>query len=155
MASVRSSNCWLSRKRPTIAYGSGRQLGGVEAVIDKDHASGRLARDIRADILILATDTAGAFVGFGTPEQRLIRRASPEALLSGYLSQFAAGSMLPKIIAACDFVRATGNPAVIGALSDIDGMLSSSAGTVVSADAHGIEFEWPAESTDAVIRSGR
>ena len=85
------------------AYGGQRQLVGVEAVIDKDHASGLLARDIDADLLIMATDAPAAFVGFGTPDQRAIARANPDALLDQYRSEFAAGSMLPKIIAACDF----------------------------------------------------
>src|SRR6478609_3601396 len=100
------------------AYGPDRQLTGIEAVIDKDHASGLLARDIDADLLIMATDATAAFVGFGTPEQRAIIRAQPDALLDRYASEFAAGSMLPKIIAACDFARASGKEAVIGALTD-------------------------------------
>jgi Arginine deiminase/Aspartate/ornithine carbamoyltransferase, Asp/Orn binding domain/Amino acid kinase family len=48
------------------AYRPGQQLTGVEAVIDKDRASALLARDIGADILILATDASAVFVGFGT-----------------------------------------------------------------------------------------
>ena len=110
------------------AYRPGRQLAGVEAVIDKDRASALLARDVSADILIMATDAPAAFTGFGTAAQRAITAANPDALLAGYETEFAAGSMLPKVTAACDFAKATGKPAVIGALSDIEFMLAGTAG---------------------------
>ena len=122
------------------AYRADGQLVGVEAVIDKDHASGLLARDVDADILIMATDAPGAFVGFGTPKARAIAHADPDALLTEYQGEFAAGSMLPKIIAACDFARATDKPAVIGALADIDAMLAGTAGTRISTDVTGVVF---------------
>ena len=122
------------------AYRPGRQLVGVEAVIDKDRASALLARDVDADILIMATDAQAVFVGFGTPAQRAITQADPDVLLAEYESEFAAGSMLPKVIAACDFARATGKPAVIGALSDIDGMLAGTAGTRVATGVTGVVF---------------
>jgi carbamate kinase len=120
------------------AYGAGRQLGGVEAVIDKDHASALLARDLDAGMLIMATDTPAVFVQFGTPHQRAIARADPVGLLAAHRSEFAAGSMLPKVLAACDFASATGRPAVIGALSDIDAMLTGTAGTRVSTEVSGV-----------------
>jgi carbamate kinase len=120
------------------AYRAGRQLVGVEAVIDKDHASALLARDIDADILIMATDADAAYLGFGTHHQRAITRAHPDALLAEHRDEFAAGSMLPKVLAACDFARGTGKPAVIGALADIDSMLGGTAGTRVSVEANGV-----------------
>ncbi len=46
---------------------------------------------------IMATDAPAAFVGFGTPEQRAIAQAHPDALLADYADEFAAGSMLPKV----------------------------------------------------------
>ena len=122
------------------AYRSGGQLAGVEAVIDKDHASGLLARDLEADMLIMATDTAAVFLGFGTPHQRAVARAHPDTLMAEHRSEFATGSMLPKVTAACDFARATNKPAVIGALADIDAMLAGTAGTRVSTEADGVEF---------------
>jgi carbamate kinase len=48
--------------------------------------------------------------------------------------------MLPKVLAACDFARAAGRPAVIGALSDIDGMLAGTAGTRIATDVDGVAF---------------
>ena len=109
---------------PTI-YRPGRQLTGIEAVIDKDRASALLANNIQADILIMATDAQAVYVGFGTPQQRAIVAADPDVLLAEYHAEFAAGSMLPKVMAACEFAGATGKPAVIGALSDIDAMLAA------------------------------
>jgi carbamate kinase len=48
--------------------------------------------------------------------------------------------MLPKVIAACDFAKASGKPAAIGALSDIDAMLAGTAGTRVDTNVTGVEF---------------
>ena len=122
------------------AYRPGRQLVGIEAVIDKDRASALLARDVAADILIMATDASAVFVGFGTPQQRAIVTAHPDVLLTEYEAEFAAGSMLPKVIAACDFAKTTGKPAAIGALADIDAMLAGTAGTRVTSDVKGVVF---------------
>jgi carbamate kinase len=124
-----------------VAYRPARRLVGVEAVIDKDRASALLARDTGADILIMATDAPAVFVGFGTPEQRAIVAADPDVLLAEHEAEFAAGSMLPKVIAACDFARTTGKPAVIGALSDIDAMLAGTAGTRVEPGVSGVTFD--------------
>ena len=96
------------------------------------------ARDVDADILIMATDAPAAFVGFGTPEQRAIARGASRRAARRARAEFAAGSMLPKVIAACDFARATGKPAVIGALADIEAMLAGTAGTRVSTDVDGV-----------------
>ena len=123
------------------AYRPGRQLVGVVAVIDKDRASALLARDVQADMLIMATDASAVFIGFGTDAQRAIAAADPDALIGGYESEFAAGSMLPKVIAACDFAKASGKPAVIGALADIDAMLAGTAGTRVDTDVTGVVFD--------------
>ena len=60
--------------------------------------------------------------------------------MAEHRSEFATGSMLPKVTAACDFARATNKPAVIGALADIDAMLAGTAGTRVSTEANGVEF---------------
>jgi carbamate kinase len=117
-----------------------RQLVGIEAVIDKDFASALLARDIDADVLIMATDASNVFVGFGTPQPRPITRAHPDVLLGKYESEFAAGSMLPKVKAACEFANATGKDGMIGALADIDRMLTGEAGTRVSTSVDGVEF---------------
>ena len=121
-------------------YEADRKLVGVEGVIDKDHASGLLARDVGADLFVMATDARAAFVGFGTAEQQRVVVAHPDALLETHRNEFAAGSMLPKVIAACDFARLTGKPAVIGALADIEALVSGSAGTRITTEIDGVEI---------------
>lgn len=113
-----------------------RTLVGVEAVIDKDRSSAVLAQDLEADLLVIATDTDAVYLGWGTPEQRAIAAASPEALLA---EQFPAGSMGPKVEAACQFVRSgPGRRAAIGSLGDIRAIIAGTRGTQVTADADGI-----------------
>ncbi|MDO9632903.1 MAG: carbamate kinase [Humidesulfovibrio sp.] len=115
-----------------VALGKdGHSLHGVEAVIDKDACSSLLARDLNADCLIIATDVSEVFLDFGLPTQRPVRSASPKALAR---VSFAAGSMGPKVAAACAFVKATGHRAVIGSLDQIEAMLSGEAGTEVRTD---------------------
>jgi carbamate kinase len=108
--------------------GKERQLAGIECVIDKDLATELLARELRADLLVMLTDADAVYTDWGKPTQRAIRRASPEAL--GAMS-FAAGSMGPKVDAACRFVRATGRNAAIGALDDLSRIIAGAAGTTV------------------------
>lgn len=105
-----------------------RYLTGIEAVIDKDHASALLARDLSADLLVLATDADGVYLGHGTSDARAIARATVDRLAE---LSFPAGSMGPKVEAACDYVTATGNRAVIGALDELAGLVDGSAGTSV------------------------
>jgi carbamate kinase len=121
---------------PTV-YDENRQLKGIEAVIDKDLCSALLAEQLDADLLLIATDVAAAFVDWGLPTQKAIAQAHPDEL--DHLS-FAAGSMGPKVQAACEFARHTGKPAVIGALGDIEGIVQGTAGTRVSVDAEGVQY---------------
>jgi carbamate kinase len=114
----------------------GRRLEGVEAVIDKDLASALLAVEIDADVLAIVTDVDAAYLDWGTPEQRAIRRATPEALRE---AGFAEGSMGPKVRAACQFVEQTGRVAVIGSISDTSALVRGEAGTVVTLEAEAIE----------------
>ena len=104
------------------------QYQGVEAVIDKDRASALLAREVDADLLVLATDVKGVYLEWGTPHARLIRHVTPNEMR---YHQFAPGSMGPKVDAACQFVEETGNRAVIGALGEILAMVEGTAGTSI------------------------
>ena len=121
------------RRHPGHVHGGsgdpGRQLVGVEAVIDKDLASALLARDLSADALVIVTDVDAVYADWGTPEQQAIRRATPEALGA---SEFAAGSMGPKVRAACQFVEETGGLAAIGSINDTPALLRGEAGTIVT-----------------------
>ena len=123
---------------PTM-YDEERRLIGIEAVIDKDHASGLLATGLGADFYIMATDADAVYVDWGKPTQRAIARAHPDALME-IADQFPVGSMGPKVVAACEFATETGNTAGIGGLTDIDEMLAGTAGTVVTTQQPGIVF---------------
>lgn len=114
---------------PTVRLGDGH-VEGVEAVIDKDRAAGLLAAELGADALLMLTDVEAVFAGWGTADQRPIRRARPEDLKG---MPFAAGSMGPKVDAASDFARRTGGIAGIGKLNDAAAILAGEAGTLVSA----------------------
>ena len=109
----------------------GHNLHGVDAVIDKDLCSGLLARDLDADCLIIATDVAAVYLDWGQPGQRAINKVTPQALAR---HTFPAGSMAPKVEAACKFVLATGKKAYIGSLNQIEEMLAGHAGTEVCLD---------------------
>ena len=124
----------------------GRTLVGVEAVIDKDLASALLARDLHADALMIVTDVDAVYSGWGTPEERAIRRATPEALGG---TEFAAGSMGPKVRAACSFVAETGGLAAIGSITDTPALLRGEAGTLVTRDAAGLELADAATGSSA------
>ncbi len=99
---------------------------GVEAVIDKDHASGLLAQEITADAFLMLTDVEGVFAHWGTSDETLIGQTTPDII---ELMSFPAGSMGPKVEAACDFVRATGGFAAIGRLADCMGLIAGTTGT--------------------------
>jgi carbamate kinase len=121
---------------PTIyEKGKERHLVGVEAVIDKDFCSELLAREVAADLFIMATDAAAVFVDWGAPTAKAIRRADP-ASLGAY--RFPAGSMGPKVDAACRFAKLTGKAAAIGELKDLAAIVRAEAGTTVVAAPAGL-----------------
>jgi len=119
------------------AYDQDQKLYGVEAVIDKDLASALLSRELDAEMFVMLTDVANVYADFGTPQQRPIRAAHPDALEQ---LDFADGSMGPKIQSACQFVRETGKQSAIGKLSDLTGIMSGEAGTLISNEIGGIVF---------------
>jgi carbamate kinase len=114
---------------PTVRTDGGR-LQGVEAVIDKDRASALLAREVNADVLILATDVDAVYVDWNGAARRPLRRTTPGELAALDLDP---GSMGPKVEAASEFVgRGGGRRAVIGALDDVMAMVAGTAGTQVA-----------------------
>jgi len=108
--------------------GKERFLVGVEAVIDKDFASELLAREVEADLFVMATDVDGVYADWGTSDQRRLEKVTPRELGA---SEFAAGSMGPKVEAAARFVEATGKRAAIGSLEQIEAIVNGDAGTQV------------------------
>ena len=109
-----------------------RKFRGVEAVIDKDLASAVLAKEIDADIFVIASDIAGAGINWGTPDQQILRRV-PASQMEQYLSegQFPAGSMGPKVEAITGFHKTTGNRGVICQIEDIEKAIAGQAGTEI------------------------
>ncbi len=132
--------CWLLEKGAVVICTGGggiptaylpdgtRTLVGVEAVIDKDLASELLARGVGADLFVMATDTEGVFLDWGTPAEKLLTTVTVDEISA---RDFASGSMGPKVDAAVRFVRATGNRAAIGRLEDIGRIAAGEAGTNV------------------------
>ena len=113
---------------PVITDAAGT-MRGVEAVIDKDLTAALLARSVHAEVLLLLTDVESVQENFGTARARSIQLATPGDLRA---RPFPAGSMGPKVDAACRFVEATGGMAAIGRLDDAEAMLHRKAGTIVA-----------------------
>lgn len=101
---------------------------GAEVVIDKDGSSALLAAEVDADLFVIATDAPAVMLDWGTPNERAIAQVTPDQLRS---FSFAAGSMGPKVEAACQFVSRTGKSAAIGRLEDLAGMVAGTHGTIV------------------------
>jgi len=114
---------------PTMYLPDG-SLVGAEVVVDKDRTSALLAQEVSADLLVLATDVDGVFLDWGTSDARLIERTTPDELRT---LDLPSGSMGAKVEAACVFVEATGQTAVIGCLDRLDTITSMAVGTVVTA----------------------
>ncbi len=105
-------------------------LTGAAAVIDKDLASGLLARSLGADRLIVATDVRRVQLDRGRPEQRDIDQlTSAEGLRYLAEGQFPAGSMGPKVRACAEFVGSSGTAAAICHLDDLAEAADGKAGT--------------------------
>ena len=112
---------------PVVVDREGR-LRGVEAVVDKDRAAALLAEGLHADALLMLTDVDAVQVDFGTPAARSLDDIDAAALRG---HTFAAGSMGPKVGAACRFAERTGGLAGIGALADAAAILRGERGTRV------------------------
>ncbi|MGD8844193.1 MAG: carbamate kinase [Desulfobacteraceae bacterium] len=108
----------------------GRRFSGVDAVIDKDLASAKLAQEVGVDIFVIATDVPGVALDFGSERERYISRLSL-AEAKRYLSenQFHAGAMKPKVEACMRLVKNGIEKAVIVNLTEIDKAVKGVAGT--------------------------
>lgn len=105
-------------------------LRGVEAVVDKDLASAVLARDIQAAELFILTGVEQVALHFGTPEEKRLSKITPQEARA-YLAEghFPAGSMGPKIEAACRFVESGGRRALITDIFTLTDALDGKTGT--------------------------
>jgi carbamate kinase len=112
---------------PVIRNDEG-DLVGIEAVIDKDRAAGLLAEELSADAFLMLTDVEAVYENWGTPKQAAIQNTTPAGLAG---MSFAAGSMGPKVDAACAFASNAGRIAGIGRLEDARAILEGRRGTTV------------------------
>jgi carbamate kinase len=115
----------------------GRKFAGVNAVIDKDLASAKLAEEVGVDLFLIATDVDGVALNFGKPGQRFLRSVSVEEA-SGYVLQghFPPGSMLPKVEAAIQYVSNGGKRAIITSLNSLCDAVAGKTGTEFLKETH-------------------
>lgn len=111
----------------------GRRFSGVDAVIDKDLCSAKLAEEVGVDTFVIATDVEGAALDYGRPNQRILRRITLREA-SQYLKEghFPPGSMGPKIEAAMQFAEKNGKRAVITSIENIEAAVKGEIGTEIS-----------------------
>jgi carbamate kinase len=109
---------------------NGKDLEGVDAVIDKDLASSLLAGQLHADLLIISTAVKQVALNFGKPDEQLIGTMTVSEA-EAYIEQdhFAPGSMLPKIQAALKFLKAGGKEVIITSPEFIKEAVLHGAGT--------------------------
>lgn len=105
-------------------------MQGVEGVVDKDLTASLLARRLNADRLVMLTDVEAVYLGWGGDHEQALGAATPSELRK---HSFAAGSMGPKVEAACRFVDATGRQAAIGGLTKAAEIVRGRSGTQISA----------------------
>ena len=99
-------------------------------MIDKDFAAELLAEQVDADIMMILTEVEKVAVTWGKPDQRSLDKMSlKEAARYVEEGQFAPGSMLPKVLAAVDFVRATGKEAIITSPENVRAAVVEGKGT--------------------------
>lgn len=115
-----------------VEQGEDGSLVGVEAVVDKDFSAALLAENLNADLLVILTAVEKVCIHFNTPKQKALSTVSA-ASLTGYLQEdhFPGGSMGPKVEAVLEFVRRTGNEAIITKLESLEAALRGETGTRV------------------------
>ena len=110
----------------------GRSFAGIDAVIDKDLASAKLAEEVGVDIFLIATDVAGVALRYGRSDQEFLRALTVNDA-ERYLEQgeFPPGSMGPKVEACIQFLRSGGKRAVIASIEEIERAVAGKSGTEI------------------------
>jgi len=107
-------------------------LEGIDAIVDKDAVAAVLARELKAELLVILTNVDAVYADWGTPSKRALSRLTvDEARELDSRGAFGEGSMAPKVRAAIDFVAATGGRAVIAELSQGMDAVHGRAGTTI------------------------
>lgn len=109
------------------------ELQGVEAIIDKDFASAKLAQEVEADCLIILTAVEKVAINYGQADQKWLDTMTPaETRMYIAQGQFAPGSMLPKVEAAIAFAEsAPGRTALITLLEKAKDGIEGRTGTLI------------------------
>ena len=116
---------------PVIKDGLGYK--GVDAVIDKDRTSAKLAADVKADMLVILTAVETVKTGFGTENEKEIRKMNiKEATELMNSHEFKEGSMLPKIEACIEYVKNSNGKALITSLQKAKEALAGKTGTIIT-----------------------
>lgn len=115
-----------------VVKGQTGELQGIEAVIDKDLAAACLVQELEADVLLILTDQPAVYLNYGQPNATKLRHITVEQAQE-YCREghFAAGSMLPKVMAAME-VASRGKTAIITSLDKALDALQGKAGTMIS-----------------------
>lgn len=117
---------------PTIVEDN--QYKFVDGVIDKDYVAAMVADQINADVLVILTNVPNAFINYGTEKEQSIKDVTVKQMQK-YIDtkQFAAGSMLPKVQAAMEFVSNGRNRrAIIANLLDLPDAIKGKCGTIIT-----------------------
>ena len=117
---------------PTIVEDG--QYKFVDGVIDKDYVAAMVANLIEADILVILTNVPNAFINYGTDKEQSLKDVTVKQLQK-YIEtkEFAAGSMLPKVQAAMEFVsKGNKRKAIIACLQDLPDAIKGKAGTIIT-----------------------
>ena len=132
----------LSQHKVVICGGGGgvpiiiedNQYKFVDGVIDKDYVASLVADKIDADILVILTNVPHACINYGTPKEQSLKDVTVKQMQQ-YIShkEFGAGSMLPKVQAALDFVNNGKNrKAIIARLEDLVDAIDGKIGTIIT-----------------------
>jgi len=110
-----------------------RKLVGVEAVIDKDYASQKLATQLKAECLIFLTDVKYVYLNYEKKNQKPLRRITLKQTKK-YLKEghFKEGSMKPKIESSIDFLKSGGKKVIITNVSSLKKALDNKDGTIIT-----------------------
>ena len=111
------------------------RLMGIEAVIDKDYASAKLAELVDADVFLILTGVDNVYINFNQPDQKKLENVTVNEMKQ-YIKegQFAPGSMLPKVEAAISFLEKApkGRKTIITSLENLDAVINDTSGTVIT-----------------------
>lgn len=116
---------------PVVKYHKGYK--GIDAVIDKDRTSARLALDLKADILLILTAVDQVAINYKEEDEEFLRKMTvKEAKEYIKEKEFAEGSMLPKVEACIDFTEKSKGYAIITSLKKAKSAILGKTGTVIT-----------------------